>query len=164
MSEMKRVPLLWLDLDSTVRKGYDELGRFVNGPEDVEVFPEAVTMMRQEKSNGGRIVGVTNQGGIALGHVDEVDVDKAIIETNRQAEFLFDLIMMCMHHPSVDPCWCRKPQIGMLTKAELLLYRRYGEQYPHDEMLFVGDRPEDEECARNAGIAFQWAHEWRARA
>lgn len=26
-----------------------------------------------------------------------------------------------------------------------------------DETLFVGDRPEDEEAAKNAGCAFQWA-------
>lgn len=25
----------------------------------------------------------------------------------------------------------------------------------------VGDRPEDQECAEKAGIAFMWAHEWR---
>ena len=37
----KAVPVLYLDMDGTVRKGKDELGRFVNGPEDVEVFPEA---------------------------------------------------------------------------------------------------------------------------
>ena len=28
--------------------------------------------------------------------------------------------------------------------------------------LFVGDRPEDEECARLAGFPFQWAKDWRA--
>jgi hypothetical protein len=36
----KAVPVLYLDLDGTVRKGKDELGRFVNGPDDVELFPE----------------------------------------------------------------------------------------------------------------------------
>lgn len=28
----------------------------------------------------------------------------------------------------------------------------------------VGDRPEDEECARLAGLDFQWAAGWRAQA
>jgi hypothetical protein len=32
----RQVRVLYLDLDGTVRKGSDELGRFVNGPEDVE--------------------------------------------------------------------------------------------------------------------------------
>jgi hypothetical protein len=45
----RRTPLLCLDLDGTVRHGKDELGHFVNGPEDVIVFPEAVEMMRRWK-------------------------------------------------------------------------------------------------------------------
>lgn len=28
-------------------------------------------------------------------------------------------------------------------------------------ILFIGDRPEDEQAAANAGIPFMWAHEWR---
>lgn len=40
-------PVLWLDLDGTVRHGKDELGHFVNNAADVVVFPEAVQMMRR---------------------------------------------------------------------------------------------------------------------
>jgi phosphoglycolate phosphatase-like HAD superfamily hydrolase len=29
-----------------------------------------------------------------------------------------------------------------------------------DNSLFVGDRPEDEECAKSAGIPFMWAHDF----
>lgn len=48
MSE-RAVPVLYLDIDGTVREGKDDpLGRFVNGPADVRVFPEAVEMMRAE--------------------------------------------------------------------------------------------------------------------
>src|SRR3954451_9677101 len=64
--------LLVVDIDGTVRQGKDDaLGRFVNGPEDVVVFPEAVTMMQRWKDAGGRIAGVSNQGGIGLGIVSE---------------------------------------------------------------------------------------------
>ena len=31
------------------------------------------------------------------------------------------------------------------------------------EVLFVGDRTEDEQSAAAAGVAFQWADEWRAQ-
>jgi hypothetical protein len=52
----KAVPLLVLDMDGTVRQGKDDaLGRFVNGPDDVVVFPEAVIQMRKWKDKGGRI-------------------------------------------------------------------------------------------------------------
>jgi D-glycero-D-manno-heptose 1,7-bisphosphate phosphatase len=43
----KPTPVLYLDLDGTVRKGYDELGRFVNTKEDVEVFPEVPAILER---------------------------------------------------------------------------------------------------------------------
>lgn len=165
------VPVLYLDLDGTVRQGKDDaLGRFVNGPEDVVVFPEAVTMMRRWKAGGGRVVGVSNQGGVALGIVTYDAVAKAVIETQRQAEGLFDRIMFCVHHPDAEHpemarCWCRKPSAGAVVEAAHGLVERFkGEFYPPYMGLFVGDRPEDEECARSAGLDFQWAADWRALA
>lgn len=164
----KAVPVLWLDLDGTVRKGYDELGRWVNGPEDVEVFPGVVQKLRAWKRGGGRIVGVTNQGGIALGHVTERQVQAALLETHKQCMFLFDGIAHCRHHPKAEHpemarCWCRKPSPGLLIEAGLSLSEKHPEEmYPPYMGLMVGDRDEDRECARIASIDFQWAAEWRA--
>ena len=163
------VPVLYLDIDGTVRKGKDELGRFVNGPADVEVFPEAVEMMRRWRRGGGRIIGVSNQGGIALGLVTLQDVAAAMAETHRQAGELFDKIAWCSHHPdAANPemarCWCRKPSPGLLIEAALGVAAASGEYYPPYMAVMVGDRPEDQQCARIAGLDFQWAAEWRAHA
>jgi D-glycero-D-manno-heptose 1,7-bisphosphate phosphatase len=161
--------LLVLDLDGTVRKGLDELGRFVNGPADVDVFPEAVEQMRRWKAAGGRIIGVSNQGGIALGHVTLEAVAEAMLETQRQVGSLFDKLAWCQHHPQAkDPeyarCWCRKPAPGLLIETALDLARHtsYREMYPPHLGLFVGDRPEDALCAAAASFDFQWAQDWRA--
>jgi D-glycero-D-manno-heptose 1,7-bisphosphate phosphatase len=168
---MKERPtaLLILDLDGTVRKGFDELGRFVNGPEDVEVFPEAVRMMREWKKRGGRIIAVSNQGGIALGHVTMAQVASAMRETYRQAQGLFDKIAWCQHHPNAkDPeyarCWCRKPAPGLVIESALALADlvHHTEIYPPHLGLFVGDRPEDELCAKSCSFDFMWAKDWRA--
>lgn len=170
MSE-RRVPVLYLDIDGTVRQGKDDdLGRFVNGPEDVVVFPEAVEMMRRWKAAGGRIAGVSNQGGIALGIVGQSAVMEAMLETNRQADRLFDRMLWCMHHPDAEipemaRCWCRKPSAGAVVEAAHGLAERFeGEIYPPYMGLFVGDRPEDQQCATSAGLDFEWAADWRARA
>ena len=166
----KPVPVLYLDLDGTVRQGKDDpLGRFVNGPEDVVVFPEAVEMMRRWKAGGGRIVAVSNQGGVALGIVTYKAVAAAMLETQRQTGDLFDKIAFCCHHPAAQPpenarCWCRKPSPGLIIESALDLARRHNEFYPPYIGLMVGDRPEDEECARLAGLDFQWAADWRALA
>lgn len=164
----RAVPVLYLDIDGTVRQGKDDpLGRFVNGPEDVVVFPEAVEMMRRWKAAGGRIIGVSNQGGIALGIVDGAKVAAAMAETHRQAGELFDKIAWCSHHPNASHpemarCWCRKPAPGLLIEASLDLAQRHHEFYPPYMGLMVGDRAEDRECARLAGLDFQDASEWRS--
>jgi D-glycero-D-manno-heptose 1,7-bisphosphate phosphatase len=164
--------VLCLDLDGTVREGKDDaLGRFVNGPEDVRVFPQAVEMMRLWKRGGGaRIVGVSNQGGVALGIVKYELVAAAMIETQRQCGELFDLITFCVHHPDAkNPemarCWCRKPSAGAVVEAIHGLKEKFpDEYYPPYLGLFVGDRPEDEACAKSAGFEFEWAADWRAQA
>jgi D-glycero-D-manno-heptose 1,7-bisphosphate phosphatase len=164
------VPVLYLDLDGTVRQGKDDaLGRFVNGPDDVVVFPEAVALMRAWKEAGGRIIGVTNQGGVSLGHVAYSAAAAAVYETHRQCEELFDRIGMCIHHPGAkNPeyarCWCRKPAPGLIIENALDLARQHGEMYPPHMALMVGDRLEDQQCAAAASIDFEWAAEWRARA
>ncbi len=160
--------ILYLDIDSTVRKGATELGHFVNRPEDVDVFPEAVTMMQRWKDSGGRIVGVSNQGGIALGLVSLADVIATMAETYNQAGRLFDRIVWCRHHPAAaDPemarCWCRKPAIGLIVEAAISLAEQHqGEYYPPHLALMVGDRPEDQACAAAASINFVWASDWRS--
>lgn len=163
----RRTPLLCLDLDGTVRHGKDELGRFVNGPNDVVVFPEAVELMRRWKRGGGRVIAVSNQGGIALGHMTMATCAAAMQRTHELTGRLFDKIAWCSHHPAAEhpemaQCWCRKPSPGLIIESALDLAAAHGEIYPPYMGLFVGDRPEDEQCARLAGLDFQWAHEWRA--
>ncbi len=47
----------------------------------------------------------------------------------------------------------RKPNIGMLALAEFEAWNA-GYMIDWDSSLFVGDRPEDEQCAANANIKF----------
>jgi D-glycero-D-manno-heptose 1,7-bisphosphate phosphatase len=163
----KMTRVLYLDLDGTVRFGYDELGRFVNTLKDVTVFPQVPPLLHAYKKAGWRIVAVSNQGGISLGHMTMHDCIGAMQETNRQCDFLFDKIAWCQHHPDAsDPeyarCWCRKPRIGLLVESALALAQAHFEYYPPHLSLFVGDRPEDRECAEAANIDFMEAKEWRA--
>lgn len=169
MTTDKAVPVLYLDIDGTVREGKDDaLGRFVNGPEDVRVFPQAVELMRAWAARGGRIVGVSNQGGIALGIVTLDLVAQSMAETQVQCDWLFDRIAFCRHHPSAsDPlmarCWCRKPRPGLAIEAALSMAEQFeGEIYPPHLALMVGDRQEDLQMAGQLNVAFEWAEDWRS--
>lgn len=160
-------PVLWLDLDGTVRHGFDQIGRFVNNATDVTVFPEVPALLKKYKRLGWRIVAISNQGGLALGHMSMNDCVMAMVETQKQCLNAFDKIAWCRHHPlAKDPefavCWCRKPRIGMLVDCGLAMARQYDEYYPPHLGLFVGDRAEDAECAANAALRFMSANDWRA--
>ena len=167
------IPVLYADLDGTVRQGKDELGRFVNGPDDVVVFPEAVEMMYRWKQAGGLIAAVSNQGGVALGIMPAEDMWAAVNETRTQCQGLIDAVHVCVHHPKADDpadarCWCRKPSAGAIAEAAHALAIRQGampgEKFPAHLAVMVGDRPEDRQAAEAAGVDFVPAEEWRARA
>ena len=166
MIEKTAKPVLYLDFDGTVRKGKAELDYFVNTADQVEVFPGVPDLLYHYRQVGYRIVGVTNQGGIALGHMDRATCAEALRETNRQCGNVFDFINICPHHPDAeDPkmavCWCRKPRIGLIVEAAVILGQRFPEYYPPHMGLFVGDMDSDRECAENAGLPFLDAAEWR---
>ena len=161
-----RVPVLYLDIDGTVRYGKDELGRFVNTADDVRVFDEVPDLLEAYKSLGWRIVGVSNQGGIALGYMQMNDCVAAMQETYRQCRNAFDKIGWCSHHPDAENpemavCWCRKPKAGLVIELALSMADKYQEIYPPHLGLFVGDRPEDALCAEAAGLRFMEAAAWR---
>lgn len=164
---MLRVPVLFLDLDGTVRWGKDELGHFGKGPEDVHVFDEVPDLLRRYKMLGWRIAAVSNQGGIALGHLTRDECAAAMMETHAQCGGLFDEMAWCSHHPDAkDPemavCWCRKPRAGLIIEcAKSMVERHPTEMYPPHLGLMVGDRPEDKGAAENAGLGFMSASEWR---
>ena len=157
--------ILYVDLDGTIR--YSLSGDFVHKAADVKVYPEARRLLQLYKAVGWRIVAITNQGGVARGYLDLRDCIAALEETNRQCDGVFDRMQFCVHHPegpnhASRMCWCRKPRIGMLVEAATELALQHGEYYPNYLGLVVGDRPEDRECAVNAGVQFMAAEEWRA--
>jgi D-glycero-D-manno-heptose 1,7-bisphosphate phosphatase len=166
----KMVPVLYCDIDGTIRWGKDELGRFVNGPDDVRVFDEVPDLLAGYKRLGWRIVGISNQGGIALGHMDMQTCVQAMAATQMQSNYAFDKMLWCMHHPDAQSlemsvCWCRKPKAGMIFEAAWWMAgENVGEIYPPHLGAFVGDRPEDEKCAENAGLRFLPADWWRTGA
>lgn len=166
---MKPTPILFLDLDGTVRLGPEERkGQFVNGPEDVELFDGVLDIMKSYKDRGWRIVAISNQGGIALHKVTDGQVARGMEETNRLCARLFDRMMWCAHHPAAADrndavCLCRKPRIGNVVAAMISMSQTYDEYYAPYACLFVGDMQDDWDCAAQANIPFMMANHWREK-
>lgn len=166
---MEKKRILCLDLDGTIRRS--KSGKtFIEGPDDIELIPGVKDLVWKYYSDGWFVVGITNQGGIAHGFKTEEQVAEesnatAILLRGDANEYPIHRMLACPEDAKgkVEPYnWrslCRKPDYGMLVMVEHHLNKR--DKYPDwDNSLFVGDRPEDEECARSAGVPFMWAHDF----
>lgn len=155
------------DLDGTIRRS--KSGGFIDGPEDVELFPGVESDLHDLQEVGFLIFGVTNQGGVAFGHKT---VEQVSEEIDAMCELFdedpFARAFASPFHPKGDTepynfrSLFRKPNYGMLAHIEMCSYKN-GVVIDWDGSLMVGDRPEDRKCAEAADIDFYWAWDFFGR-
>lgn len=165
--KLKVMPALCLDFDGTIR--YSRNGKFINKPEDIALFDGVEAALWEYRNDGYLIFGITNQGGVAFGlkspHQEMVEIELTLALFGRNP---FHIVKSCWHHekgkafPFNHRSLHRKPDIGMLAMCE---YEAFNDGFvvDWDKSLFVGDRPEDQQCAINARIGFRWAWEFFGR-
>jgi D-glycero-D-manno-heptose 1,7-bisphosphate phosphatase len=158
-------PALCLDLDGTVRRSKSGK-QFHEGLDDIELMPGIERIIGKYRQMGWLILGISNQAGVAWGYKTPDQVYEEMMHTlSLFQENPFHLIKQCYHDGKghVEPfnyrSLCRKPDIGMLALMEHEAFNA-GHVIDWNESLFVGDRPEDEECAKNAGIKFHHIDEF----
>lgn len=162
------MPLLLLDMDGTVREPLDG-HKFIQRPRDQRIIAKAQPAIAYYAAMDWKIVGVTNQGGVASG---KKSLQSCIKEQEYTLVLLPDIeeIYFCPDFGG-KKCYCvtrdrvhdyskeqesgtfRKPQPGMLKLAIRM--------HQQDVVLMVGDRPEDKAAAQAAGVRFQQAQGWR---
>jgi HAD superfamily hydrolase (TIGR01662 family) len=112
-------------------------------PERVEPMPGARTALDLLRRRGVKIGVVSNQSGVAKGHITAEDVRKV----NARAEQLlgpFDVWEICPHDRA-DGCGCRKPKSGLIERAARRLHTTAA------QCVVVGDIGSDVEAATAAG-------------
>ena len=163
--------LLLLDLDGTLREPLSGKPYFQH-PQDQQLVTGADLAIRSYPADW-TIVGITNQGGVAAGYksmqqcIQEQQYTLQLIPQLKEIYFCpdfegrkcFRVTRHNAHNHSLTKWFrqYRKPNPGMLKLAMV----RHN-QLP-ENCLYVGDRPEDEQAAQRAGIAFQWTWAWIAR-
>lgn len=157
-------PALCLDLDGTIR--YSKAGKFINRPEDIALFDGVEPILWGYRNSDFLIFGISNQGGVAFGkkspHQESAEIAATLALFKKNP---FHIVKTCWHHelgtafPFNRRSLFRKPNIGMLALCEYEAFNA-GFAVDWDNSTFVGDRPEDEECARRADIDFRWAWEF----
>jgi D-glycero-D-manno-heptose 1,7-bisphosphate phosphatase len=159
MNNMVLMPALLLDLDGTVRITASG-EKFPKNIEDQQLRPGIEEILWTYRDNEWLIFGVSNQGGVAHGFKTQNDVDQETDITMRKFQknpFVYIFHAFCDENGKIAPynvrSLMRKPQIGMLALIEQQMWKE-GVAVNWDKSIFVGDRPEDEKCAKNAAIHF----------
>jgi len=135
-------PAVFLDRDGTIIKDRD----YCSNPVDVKIFSGVAEALRRLKSNGFKVIIITNQSGIGRGLFTTKQYRVVEAEILRQlGEGSVDATYFCPHVPD-QSCSCRKPAPGMVAEA--------AQQHGIDlsRSFLVGDKESDVECGRNAGI------------
>ena len=156
---------LCLDFDGTIRRSASG-ATFIRNVEDIELMPGIEKLIWAYRNMGYLILGISNQAGVAHGFKLPLEIDWEMIGTlNLFEQNPFHFVKFCYHDGAgkIEP-YChrsllRKPSTGMLALMEDDAFDA-GFVVDWDNSLFVGDRPEDEECAKNAGIPFKHIDEF----
>lgn len=153
--------MIVFDADNTLRYCTIPGQPCPNKPGEWKLLPNVRTKLSKinwgKPKNGKIAFGIaSSQGGVALKYFTETMAFKLLKDTAIAATGYTpddDDIQFCPHHPQ-SGCDCRKPKPLMLQR----LLKKYNLQ--PKELLFVGDRETDEECAINAGCDFQYAKDF----
>lgn len=99
---LPRERAVFLDKDGTLIEDKNYLNSF----KDIEIFPDARESLNRLSEQGFKLIGITNQSGIARNIVDEDFVIKS--NTYLKDMLGIDDFYYCPHHPD-ELCPCRKP-------------------------------------------------------
>lgn len=164
--------LVLFDMDGTLITGYMD-----NPDKDYhkwDILPGRAEKLFQIRRFGNTFgthteIGiVTNQAGVAFGHITLEEGHKKVFEQVASSFGInWKYVRACWYHPDAtvpqynDPVMCefRKPSGESIKRIqEQWMHGRHQKSYPLT--LFVGDREEDRLAAKDAGVDFQWAHDF----
>jgi D-glycero-D-manno-heptose 1,7-bisphosphate phosphatase len=123
--------------------------------------PRAIRLLNDA---GLAVIVVSNQPGIAKGHFEAgllSQFERKLRASLKTAGARIDAIYYCLHHPQATRrelrkhCQCRKPGIGMLTRAS----REMGIHL--EESYMVGDGLTDIEAGAKAGCRTVFIGRWK---
>ena len=110
-------PAVFLDRDGVLNENLD--GTYVHEWGAFRFLPGALAAVAALHRAGYPLVVVTNQAGIAHGHLSAdalEEIHGRMVAAVRGAGGEIAAVLHCPHHPAAG-CDCRKPQPGMLRRA-----------------------------------------------
>lgn len=138
---------LIVDYDGTLRECIGGNEKFPVAKEQIKIKPNRKTILQSYKDKGYRLLGISNQSGVAKG---ELTHDKAVelFEYTNQQLGLDIEYRFCPHQSAPISCYCRKPQVGIFVEF-MLKYK-----LSRKDCIFVGDMTTDKTFASRCGIQY----------
>lgn len=144
---------LLLDVDGTLRTTHSgEI--YPRTAEDVVLLPGRREVLEGWVQQGYRLFFVSNQSGIASGHLTEKDAEWAFQRTVDLLDLPVEEVCYCPHPAFPVSCFCRKPMPGM----GVYLMRRH--QLSLEHLVVVGDMDSDATFASGLGARYVDAQEF----
>ncbi len=129
---------VFLDRDGTLIEDRNYLNSF----NDLVIFPEARENLQRLKEKGFKLIGITNQSGIARKLVDEDFIIKSNVYLKDKLGI--DDFYYCPHHPD-EHCPCRKPEAMLILMAKMKHTINVKASY------VIGDKESDVQLAQKVG-------------
>ncbi len=138
-------PAIFLDRDGVI---IENRANYVRRWEDVEFYPQALSILAEFKDHPYKIIVVTNQSAVGRGIIslaEAEEINNQIIEVVKKQNGRIDAAYICPHAPS-DNCNCRKPQPGLLLQA--------AQEHDIDltQSIMIGDAITDIQAGLNAHV------------
>ena len=146
---------VFLDRDGVINK---DTG-YISKCEDFIFLDSVHKALKLFAKAGYKLVLITNQSGIARGLFKEnefLNICSFMTSSLAENDIFFDEIYYCPHHPEAKieefrvKCNCRKPEIGMIRKAENDLGINL------KESVIIGDKISDLQAGFDSGISTRY--------
>jgi D-glycero-D-manno-heptose 1,7-bisphosphate phosphatase len=135
-------PAVFIDRDGTIMEDCQYCSR----PEDVRIFSGVLEALRRLKSQGFKLIIITNQSGIGRGLFTLDQYREVEAEVLRQlGDGLIEATYYCPDAPGQHSN-CRKPAPGMVLKATR------DHEIDLSGSFLIGDSEIDVDCAHNARV------------
>jgi len=141
------------DYDGTLRYTQGGNGKYPTCHEEQGFYEGREKFILPFKEKGYKLLGATNQSGVANGHLTIEMCRELLDATNKHLGLEIDY-SICPHSVPPVACYCRKP--GSQMGLEFI----YKYNIHPDNMIMVGDQTSDKTFAKRLGFEFVHADEF----
>jgi HAD superfamily hydrolase (TIGR01662 family) len=135
------------DFDGTLRKTKSG-NKYPVHPDDVEILPGRAEALKALQKQGIKLLGISNQSGIAKGALTVADAE-ACFQRTRELLGVDIEVVYCPHKVPPINCYCRKPMPGLAVQ----LIEKH--KLDRSKTVFVGDMTTDKTMASRALIGYK---------